>query len=268
MNLLMNNTNGLHRIDYNPWWICNLKVGPLNDISVEIAISLVFLVFFGALSGFGLTYVVQATVPIAIRRELLKGSHFFVGFIWTMATSTCSLWSYPLLVFSTYLWGTEPYDNAFSVSMWKVTNKLWRQGEKIHAYWAVSSLIIHVWFLLGAASLQMGIKRPSWIQVAICGFTCSHMARVFAYDYADTVASVLEVLGVTCLVGCVVMEAMDYSWFSLIWLVVSTVERMTHLPAAFRRDANWMRSYDLWEAATQKAQGVQEEKGYVMLESD
>ncbi len=134
-----------------------------------------------------------------------------------------------------------------------MVNKLWKKGEKIHAYWAVSSLVVHLWFILGAAWLNIGLERPTWLVIAIVGFSCSHMARVFAYDYHDTIASSLEFLGVMCLLVCCGLEAVNYTVFGLIWLCSSTFERITHLPSALRRDANWMRSYDLWEAAVKKS---------------
>jgi hypothetical protein len=34
-----------------------------------------------------------------------------------------------------------------------------------------------------------------------------------------------------------------------VWLGVAVVERATHIPAALRGDAGWMRSYELWERA-------------------
>ena len=34
-----------------------------------------------------------------------------------------------------------------------------------------------------------------------------------------------------------------------LWLGVAVLERMSHLPSAFRGDASWMRSYELWERA-------------------
>lgn len=67
-------------------------------------------------------------------------------------------------------------------------------------------------------------------------------------SYWDVTASLLELLGFTIVAGCLVWAALGgRPAVELVWLGVAVAERATHLPAALRGDAGWMRSYDLWE---------------------
>lgn len=115
-------------------------------------------------------------------------------------------------------------------------------------YWLVSSLIFHLWFVGGGAAVTMGLERPSYYILAIPGFQASHLARVFAAFYQDEVASIFEVVGICVLGGCVAIGFLDKdSTVAIVWLIVAVVERCSHFPAAFRGDASWMRSFDLWK---------------------
>lgn len=240
--------------DWNPWWTCQTRV--LVNWSVETSVTVFCLTLFGAMAGFGLTSIIQSTVSLHARKHIIRTSHFFAGFIWIYMVTVCNPWTYVLIIGTTYLWGSEPYDNVFSKDMWIIVMKLWRSGDKVHLYWAISSLVVHAWFLMAAAAILVGLYKPAWIIFAIFGFSCSHIARVFAYDRMDRVASFLEILGVMFLVICVIFEVLDMNKFRIIWLSISTFERMTHLPAAFKGDAGWMRSYDLWLAAQEKSNGL------------
>lgn len=182
----------------------------------------------------------------------MKLSHCLAGFFWMLALTVCSPWTFPLIVANTYLWGSEPYDNVFSPEMWRVSMTLARKGIWMHVYWAISSLFLHLWFVAGAAVITIGIEQPQWLVLAILGFTSSHIARLFAYEYKDIPASILEVIGVLFLTSCLTFEALDWSNFRGVWLAVSVLERWTHIPSAFRLDAGWMRSYDLWLAAVRE----------------
>jgi hypothetical protein len=82
---------------------------------------------------------------------------------------------------------------------------------------------------------------------SVLGFSASHLARMVAFEGRDKLASVLEVIGWLILVGCEVFSIlMGESMFVNVWLLVSIIERYSHIPAAFRGDASWMRSYELW----------------------
>jgi len=236
---------------FNAWWICSYhdRIGWNRNSTL----SLIFVTIFGVIFGFGLTSLVQGNVSLESRKQLIRAGHFFAGFVWNISLVTCSPWMFTLLVAQTYLYGSEPYDNVFSGDMWRVVIKLWKNGEKVHGYWAISSLLVHLWFVGGAGALALGIERPSWILLGIIGFSCSHIARVFAYDYFDTMASIFEFFGVLILALCLPIEWYTYHTFTFAWLIVSVLERITHLPSAFKRDASWMRSYDLWIQAQEKA---------------
>src|SRR4051794_2041998 len=69
-----------------------------------------------------------------------------------------------------------------------------------------SSVFMHVWFVCGAAGLNFQMARPQWILAVIIAFTCSHVARLYAYEHRDTAASFLEFLGMALLVLAVVNE--------------------------------------------------------------
>ena len=164
-----------------------------------------------------------------------------------LALLTCSPWSYIFVVAQLYSFGAEPYDNVFDIKTWQISSRMWKRGETMHYYWLISSLIVHYWFLLGAAWLNMGIYRPSGFLLAILGFKFSHLARVAAYDYYDRLASWLEIMGLLSLTMCFTMVIINKEAVGIaIWFGVAIAERYTHLPAAFKYNANWMRSYDLW----------------------
>jgi len=226
------------------------------------------LTFFACFAAFGLTAFVQSVLSLKTRINLMKFSHCLGGFLWMLALTVCSPWTFPFIVANTYLWGSEPYDNVFSRDMWRVALALGRKGKWVHVYWAVSSLVLHLWFVGGAAVITMGIERPDWIVLAILGFTSSHIARLFAYEFLDTPASILEVIGVLFLTSCLTFESLHWSNFRGIWLAVSVLERWTHIPSAVRRDAGWMRSYDLWLEAVREVPATSPEDGGELPKTD
>jgi len=237
-----------------PHWdaftLCEAQKSP--NWTPFMLIHVTILTFFACFAAFGLTTFVQSVVSLKTRIAMMKLSHCLGGFLWMLAITVCTPWTFPLIVANTYLWGSEPYDNVFSVDMWRVSLALARKGVWMHVYWAISSLFLHVWFVGGAATLTLGVERPEWIVIAIVGFVSSHIARLFAYEYRDVAASILEIVGVLLLTVCLVIEAMDWSTATGVWLTVSVFERWTHIPAAVRGDAGWMRSYDLWLAAVRE----------------
>eukprot|EP00027_Filamoeba_sp_ATCC50430_P004144 CAMPEP_0168542124 /NCGR_PEP_ID=MMETSP0413-20121227/1179_1 /TAXON_ID=136452 /ORGANISM="Filamoeba nolandi, Strain NC-AS-23-1" /LENGTH=128 /DNA_ID=CAMNT_0008571977 /DNA_START=388 /DNA_END=774 /DNA_ORIENTATION=- len=115
---------------------------------------------------------------------------------------------------------------------------------------------MHTWFVFGAAALMVGaLGRPSYMWFAIIGFQCSHLARVFAYDHMDTIASMFELVGIAFLCVCLAAEIVEGADPpATVWFAVSIFERFTHVPAALRRDAGWMKSYDLWLAVEKIAE--------------
>ena len=234
----------MSNLGFDSWWQCPATTS-ISDPSV--ALTLAFFTFFGVIFGTAITAFVQSVVLLHTREQLIVTAHLVGGFVWYISLNSCQKWGFPLLVAQTYLYGAEPYDNLFSAQMWTVCLRMWRKfGEKIHVYWAVSSLVVHTWFVAGAATLSLGITKPSWILFAILGFFCSHVARVFSYHHYDRVASALESMGVGFLIACLVIESLDPNAVRVVWLSPALLERLTHLPAAFRGDASWMRSYELW----------------------
>jgi len=227
------------RVPPVPW-------GTAMDVHVGI------LTLFACIAAFGLTTFVQAVFDMKTKMQLMRLSHCLGGFFWMLGMTVCSPWVFPLIVGNTYLWGSEPYDNVFSPQMWHVAMWHAQRGAWIHVYWAISSLFLHLWFVGGAAVITLGLERPDWMIFAIAGFSASHFARLFAYEYKDRVASILEMIGIGLLSVCLVLEALNWSNLRGVWLAVSVFERLTHLPTAFRFDANWMRSYDLWLAAVRE----------------
>jgi hypothetical protein len=170
------------------------------------------------------------------------------GFFWMLPPTTCSPWTVLLMIVVLYLWGAEPYDNVLSPELWAVVIHRWKKhGQWTDAYWAVSCLLVHLWFAWGAAWMATGVDRPIWYHLAIVGFSSSHIARICSYKYMDAAASALEACGITCVVGCLAWSvSVRDNWPVLVWLAVAAAERCTHLPAAIKGDAAWMRSYDLW----------------------
>jgi hypothetical protein len=68
-----------------------------------------------------------------------------------------------------------------------------------------------------------------------------------AFEGRDKLASVLEVIGYADIVGCFLISVlMGESFIADLWLLVCIIERYSHIPAAFRGDASWMRSFELW----------------------
>jgi hypothetical protein len=238
-------------IPWDPFYRCPTLAA--HVWTADSVLLLFFLSVFSCFAGFGLNSFIQEAVSLRTRKELLKAVHLFGGFIWFLSILTCSPWSYIPVVAQLYSFGAEPYDNVLSSKVWKISHHLWQQGEKMHYYWLISSLIIHFWFVLGASLICLGMGRPSWFIVAIIGFKFSHLARVWAYDYKDKTASILEVCGISCLALCCIMAGLNSEpVYTTVWLILSTIERLTHLSAALKYDAAWMRSYDLWLAAIAK----------------
>ena len=66
--------------------------------------------------------------------------------------------------------------------------------------------------------------------------------NIFIYSHHDAVASLLEAVGVSGVAACLIWSYADSQprWI-IMWPVVTMVERSTHLPAALKRDASWMR---------------------------
>ena len=171
---------------------------------------------------------------------------------------TCSGWSYLLMAANTYCYGAEPYDNIFSAATWKVAHRLAKRGQTMHVYWLYSSLIVHGWFCGGAAWVVVREERVDWWIIAVFGFMASHLARAQAYDGRDKAASILEVFGVAAVGLCAVITLAGGAYYGTpvkVWVAVAFLERLTHVPAALRSDASWMRSYELWLGAVQEVAG-------------
>jgi hypothetical protein len=241
---------------FDIWWRCGHTAKLYEDPATWPAEGYVFVLLMtsmGLMAGYGLTAMVQATVPLRVRRELLKLCHCIGGLLWLMPFLLCNPVAFVPMALNTFLWGAEPYDNVFSPQLWRIVRRSWARGEKMDMYWAISSVLVHFWFVIGAAVITLGMARPVWFVIAIPCFMASHVARLFAYEHMDRAASVAEAVGVLGLLGCVISALL---WWEEIpstgWIVVATAERCSHLPSCFRNDASWMRSYDLWEDAVRK----------------
>lgn len=224
------------------------------------------LTFAGMSAGFGVTRFVQATVPLHVRIELIKLGHCLGGIFWLLPFITCNSFTFVGIALNTYLLGSEPYDNVFSPELWRVVRLLRTRGDKMTQYWAYSSLVVHFWFVGGAAVVTLGLGAPSWIFFAIPGFQASHFARLFAYEHWDIAASIAEGIGLLNLTGCFIISCMREDAYVTVWLGVALAERYTHLPAALRCDAHWMRSYELWIEATATADRIEANNIQVVVE--
>lgn len=251
--------------EFDVWVLC----GPGQDGGLPQKILCGLITFGGCFAGFGLTAFVQSTLSFETRKRLLELSHSIGFAVWTLPLLTCSPWAFVFLVMQMYSWGAEPYDNLLEARLWRAAAVKFRQGEWIHYYWLLSCLGVHLWFVGGVSTIMVGMFRPVWYLAAVPGFWFSHLARLAAYKYNDTLASILEVIGICFLILTIVAVVVsESSVFELTWVTVSTIERCTHLPAAYNRDASWMRSYDLWEELERSLQFERQESVKVCLTDD
>lgn len=132
-------------------------------------------------------------------------------------------------------------------------------GDTMHRYWLWSSIVVHVWLILGAAALTSGVYLPNGYMFAIFGFKLSHIGRLLALDHMDKAASTAEALGIFVLVATTLFSIHDDPWWVSAWFIPLVLERMTHLPTAWRCDAEWMRSYDLWDGKLVDIQDLNQE---------
>jgi hypothetical protein len=243
--------------EFDIWFRCGSNAR--TEWSLEAYLYVAALTFAGMSAGFGITRFVQATVPLHVRMELIKLGHCLSGIFWLLPFITCNSFTFVGIALNTYLLGSEPYDNVFSPELWRVVRLLRTRGDKMTQYWAYSSLVVHFWFVVGAAVATLGLDAPAWIFFAIPGFQASHFARLFAYEHWDIAASIAEVVGLLTLTGCLIVSCMRDSVFVSVWLAVALTERYSHLPAALRCDARWMRSYELWIEAVATADRIEVE---------
>ena len=243
---------------FNLWFRC----GATSRIpwTLESYLFVALLTVCGMTAGFGLTQFVQSTVSLRTRIALLKLAHCLGGLLWLLPFITCNPVTFVGIAINTYLLGAEPYDNVFSSDLWRVVRLQRSRGDTMTQYWAYSSLVVHLWFVGGAAVIALGLEAPAWLFFAIPGFQASHFARLLAYEHLDAYASIAECIGMLNITGCFVVSCIqDSTPLPMVWLGVALCERLTHLPSALRRDAEWMRSYDLWDEAQRSADRIEAE---------
>jgi hypothetical protein len=232
----------------NLWYRCTNAGARPVFIDEQVVLLWLCLTLLGCAFGFALCRLVQSVVPLRARKELMNFAQIGGMVAWVTPLLVCSPWSFFFMLTTVYMFGCEPFDNVLWPPMWAMVREQWALGRKVYAYWAISSLVVHFWFVGGAAAAVIGIDYPRWFWVAIYGFGASHTARLCAFHHLDRWAGWFEAGGILLLIVCVILAFVeDNMLVQRVWLSVAVAERLTHLPGALRGQVAWMRSYELWE---------------------